>query len=90
MKPSNDTIAAIATAAGRGGIGVIRVSGGLAEDIAVKLSGKLPPPRVAQTAYFIDQQGRHLDHGLLLYFPAPNSFTGESIIEIHLLFWIKS
>ena len=83
MKPDNDTIAAIATAAGRGGIGVIRVSGGLAEDIAKQLCGKLPNPRVADTAYFKDKQDRHLDHGLILYFPAPNSFTGESIIEIH-------
>ncbi len=83
MKPDNDTIAAIATATGRGGIGIIRISGALAEEIAKVLTGKLSTPRVAEVAYFKDQQGRHLDQGLMLYFPAPVSFTGESIIEIH-------
>ncbi len=83
MKPSSDTIAAIATAAGRGGIGVIRLSGALSEHIATKLCDHLPAPRLAQFTYFRDHQGKHIDQGLILYFPAPNSFTGESVIEIH-------
>ena len=83
MKPSSDTIAAIATAPGRGGIGVIRISGNQSEHIATQLCGKLPAPRVAKFACFLDHQGKHIDQGLMIYFPAPGSFTGESVVEIH-------
>ena len=79
---SRDTIAAIATPPGAGGVGVIRISGSKASDIACALAGKLPAPRQATLAHFRDQQGSLLDQGLVLYFPAPNSFTGEDVIEL--------
>jgi tRNA modification GTPase len=78
-----DTIAAIATAPGRGGIGVIRVSGPAVPTIAHALLGKLPTPRHASIAVFRDAAGGALDHGLALYFPAPESFTGEHVLELH-------
>ena len=83
MSTDNDTIAAIATAAGRGGIGVIRVSGQLSEVIAKQLCGKLSLPRVAEFARFKNRAGKQIDQGLILYFPAPSSFTGEPVIELH-------
>ena len=82
MKASTDTIAAIATAAGRAGVGVIRISGVHAPAIATKLLGKLPPVRLATRAYFRDHDGSAIDDGLALYFAAPNSFTGEPILEL--------
>jgi tRNA modification GTPase len=78
-----DTIAAIATAAGRGGIGVIRVSGALSKTIAESLLKQLPTPRVATLRSFVDRDGVQIDHGLAFYFHAPNSFTGEDILELH-------
>lgn len=79
-----DTIAAIATAAGRGGIGVIRVSGALALSIAKTLSHRSRlQPRYAHLVRFFDGQNQVIDHGLLLAFPGPNSFTGEDVVELH-------
>ena len=77
-----DTITAIATPQGNGGIGIIRISGPTAADIAKQLCGYLPEPRVAVFRNFrnIDQQV--LDQGLLLYFPKPESFTGEDVVEL--------
>ena len=78
----DNTIAAIATPPGMGGVSVIRVSGKNAATIAQTLSGKLPVPRHATLATFRDAQGETVDQGLLLYFPAPHSFTGEEVIEL--------
>lgn len=80
--PSPDTIAAIATPPGRGGIGVVRVSGPAAPVIAARVAGALPAPRVATLAGFRDAKGAPLDQGLALYFPAPGSYTGEHILEL--------
>ncbi|OQW72548.1 MAG: tRNA uridine-5-carboxymethylaminomethyl(34) synthesis GTPase MnmE [Proteobacteria bacterium ST_bin11] len=78
-----DTIAAIATPPGNGGVGVIRISGPSAPGIAQSLTGKnLPKPRYAQYANFLDADGRVIDSGLLLYFAAPASFTGEQVVEL--------
>nr|WP_211168899.1 tRNA uridine-5-carboxymethylaminomethyl(34) synthesis GTPase MnmE [Aromatoleum toluvorans] len=77
-----DTIAAVATAPGRGGIGVIRVSGVALASMAQALTGKTPEPRTAGFVRFLDAEGRTLDEGLLLYFPAPHSFTGEDVLEL--------
>ncbi len=78
-----DTIAALATPPGCGGIAVVRVSGPLAPAIAGAVLGALPPPRQAVRRVFRDAAGAALDHGLALYFPAPHSFTGEHVLELH-------
>jgi tRNA modification GTPase len=83
VNATGDTIAALATPPGRGGIGVIRVSGPLAATIAREILGNLPRPRRAVLRPFRDADGRPLDHGLALYFPAPGSFTGEDVLELH-------
>ncbi|MDM8568970.1 tRNA uridine-5-carboxymethylaminomethyl(34) synthesis GTPase MnmE, partial [Thiotrichales bacterium HSG1] len=75
-------IAALATPAGRGGIGVIRISGSLVTEIAKVLLKKLPKPRYAAYSSFCDQESNLIDQGIALYFPAPNSFTGEDILEL--------
>ncbi|HNI74196.1 MAG TPA: tRNA uridine-5-carboxymethylaminomethyl(34) synthesis GTPase MnmE, partial [Accumulibacter sp.] len=72
----SQTIAAVATAPGRGGIGVVRVSGAGLAAFARALSGKIPEPRLASLTTFRDAAGQLIDSGLLLYFPAPRSFTG--------------
>lgn len=77
------TIAAIATPPGRGGIGVVRVSGPATRTIAEALLGKLPLPRVATFARFRAADGAPIDEGLALYFPAPHSYTGEGVLELH-------
>jgi tRNA modification GTPase len=79
---SRDTIAAVATPAGRGGIGVVRVSGALAPAIATKLVARLPEPRTAFHAVFRDAHGEAIDEGIALYFPAPHSYTGEAVLEL--------
>ncbi|WP_078085409.1 tRNA uridine-5-carboxymethylaminomethyl(34) synthesis GTPase MnmE [Microbulbifer mangrovi] len=78
---SKDTIAAVATPPGRGGIGVIRLSGAQAREIGEKLTGKSFKPRFAHYCDFAcgDQL---LDQGLALFFPGPNSFTGEDVVEL--------
>ena len=77
-----DTIAAIATAAGRAGIGVVRVSGAKTGQIAKAITGKNLSPRVATFSRFSDSAGRTLDEGIALFFPAPRSYTGEDILEL--------
>ena len=76
-----DTIAAPATPPGRGGIGIIRVSGPGAAGIAEAMAGGLPPARHATTTAFRGADGSALDYGILLYFAAPASFTGEDVVE---------
>ena len=78
-----ETIAAIATPPGRGGVGMVRVSGGLVQTIAAGVLGDVPQPRLAALRIFRDADGEMLDGGLALYFPAPNSFTGEDVLELH-------
>jgi tRNA modification GTPase len=78
----NDTIAAIATAPGRGGIGVVRVSGRNLRPLAQALLGKTPAARHAVKAAFVDAQGAPIDDGIALYFPAPRSYTGEDVLEL--------
>jgi len=77
-----DTIAAIASAPGRGAIGILRVSGPKVPDIARTLLGTLPAPRLASLSHFLAADGSILDEGLVLYFPAPASFTGEHVLEL--------
>jgi tRNA modification GTPase len=81
--PDDDTIAAIATATGNAGIGVIRISGPDAFRISHELTGVSPAPRQARLVTVRDHRGEPLDTGLLLHFPAPHSFTGEDVAELH-------
>jgi tRNA modification GTPase len=84
-KPT-DTIAAIATPPGRGGVGIVRVSGSDLRPFAAALTGRAPAsfvPRRAAGADFLAADGLPLDRGLLLFFPAPRSFTGEDVLELH-------
>lgn len=78
----NDLIAAIATAPGRGGVGVVRLSGPALRDLACTILGREPQPRHAHYAQFRDEDGRVIDSGLALYFPGPASFTGEDVLEL--------
>jgi tRNA modification GTPase len=82
MSAAHDTIAAIATAPGQGAIGILRLSGPIAGEIGRQIAGPLPPPRVAALRRFVDDSGAALDQGLLLWFPAPGSFTGEDQLEL--------
>ena len=83
MSASQPTIAAIATAPGRGGVGVIRLSGKNLLPLAQTLSGgKTPKPRTALYTDFLGGNGQPIDNGILLYFAAPASFTGEDVIEL--------
>lgn len=77
-----DTIVAAASPPGRGGVGVVRVSGPKVPEIAATLVGELPPARHATLARFQDQAGEPIDVGLALFFPAPNSYTGEHVVEL--------
>ncbi len=77
-----DTIAAIATAPGRGGIGIVRVSGPSLLPFAHALTGRQPSPRHAGFTRFLDGTGETIDEGLLIHFPGPASFTGEDVIEL--------
>ena len=77
-----ETIAAVATPAGRGGIGVVRVSGPRVPAIARKVTGGLPEPRRARHCLFRDAQGERVDEGMALYFQAPHSYTGEDVLEL--------
>lgn len=78
-----DTIAAIATPPGRGGIGIVRLSGPLARTIAKDVLGRLPQARHATYTKFLDAAGEPIDQGLVLFFPTPHSFTGEDVLELH-------
>ena len=82
MHPTDDTIAAIATAPGRGGIGVVRLTGKSVPDLAKQLLGFLPEARNAKLLRIRDKKGRDIDEALVIYFPAPRSFTGEHVLEI--------
>jgi tRNA modification GTPase len=81
-RPNNDVIAAIATAPGRGGIGVVRVSGRDLAAIVAGIVGQPLQPRYASFRRFRDGQGEILDEGIALYFQAPHSFTGEDVLEL--------
>ncbi|MEC8008895.1 MAG: tRNA uridine-5-carboxymethylaminomethyl(34) synthesis GTPase MnmE, partial [Pseudomonadota bacterium] len=72
-----DTIAAIATARGNGPVGIIRLSGPDSHAIAYTLSGSELTPRYAHYRSFLDSEGHAIDSGLAIYFPGPNSFTGD-------------
>ena len=78
-----ETIVAIATPPGRGGIGVIRLSGPVAASIGQALLGSLPAPRRAALRPFLDATGEQLDTGLAIWSPSPHSFTGEDVLELH-------
>jgi tRNA modification GTPase len=78
----SETIVAQATAPGRGGVGIVRVSGPNASLIAEKLLGTCPPPRLAQYLPFKDEHQHTIDQGIALFFKAPNSFTGEDVLEL--------
>jgi tRNA modification GTPase len=80
--PKPDTIAAIATAPGQGGIGVVRVSGANLKGLSFAITGRELIPRVATYTSFIDETGEILDQGIALHFTAPNSFTGEEVLEL--------
>jgi tRNA modification GTPase len=80
---STGTIVAAASPPGKGGIGIVRISGPDAERIARAILGSLPEPRTASYRTFRDAAGKRVDAGLALYFPAPASFTGESVLELH-------
>lgn len=80
MHPTT-TIAAIATAPGRGSVGIVRISGPLCLDLAAKIARLQPQARYAHYVPFYDKNNKLIDQGIILYFPAPNSFTGEDIIE---------
>jgi tRNA modification GTPase len=77
-----DTIAAIATAPGSGGIGVVRVSGPLSRDIANAVLGHCPAPRSAAYLAFNDGQGELIDRGIAIYYVTPHSYTGEDVLEL--------
>jgi tRNA modification GTPase len=79
---STDTIAALATAPGRAGVGIIRVSGPAVKTVAQAILHKLPKPRYADYLPFYDANTQVLDQGIALYFPGPNSFTGEDVLEL--------
>ncbi|OQW92779.1 MAG: tRNA uridine-5-carboxymethylaminomethyl(34) synthesis GTPase MnmE [Beggiatoa sp. IS2] len=82
MTEQPDTIVANATPPGRGGIGIVRVSGPLVPQLAKQLLRRLPLPRRATFAHFVDNDGETIDLGIALYFPAPHSFTGEDVLEL--------
>jgi tRNA modification GTPase len=83
MTPSTgDTIAAVSTAPGRGGIGIVRVSGPGCRGIAEIVVGRVPEPRLAELHRFLDAAGDPIDEGIALFFPAPNSLTGEDVLEL--------
>jgi tRNA modification GTPase len=79
---AGETIAAVATPAGRGGIGIVRVSGPLSKKVAESVVGRVPAPREATLARFRAADGAPLDEGIALFFPAPHSYTGEDVLEL--------
>ena len=82
MTTPQDTIVAVATPPGRGGVGIIRVSGDLCSKIANEVLGTTPPPRKAVYSEFKADQQQIIDSGIAIYFPAPYSFTGEHVLEL--------
>jgi tRNA modification GTPase len=83
IQNNNDDIVAIASAKGRGGVGIVRVSGTDISSYMDGVLGKSINPRLAAYSKFLDSSGSTIDEGIALYFPAPSSFTGESVIEFH-------
>jgi tRNA modification GTPase len=77
-----DTIAAIATGQGRAGVGMVRVSGKRLGQFAQALLGKPPTARLATRARFLGRDGEPIDDGIVLFFPAPASYTGEDVLEL--------
>ncbi|MAX50698.1 MAG: tRNA uridine-5-carboxymethylaminomethyl(34) synthesis GTPase MnmE [Methylophaga sp.] len=77
-----DTIVAVATAPGRGGVGVVRISGKQSAEIVSAICGKLPTPRYATFTHFRSAENEVIDEGIALYFPSPASFTGEDVVEL--------
>ena len=78
-----DTIVAAATPPGRGGVGIVRISGPKAPELAAIITGELPAPRRASFGRFLDAHQEPIDAGLALFFPAPYSYTGEHVLELH-------
>ena len=78
-----ETIVAAATPPGRGGVGIVRISGPKTPEIAAALLAELPPARQAKLARFLDGHHQPIDAGLALFFPAPHSYTGEHVLELH-------
>jgi tRNA modification GTPase len=78
-----DTIVAAATPPGRGGVGIVRISGPKAPELAAIIMGELPAPRRASFGRFLDAHQEPIDAGLALFFPAPYSYTGEHVLELH-------
>jgi tRNA modification GTPase len=82
LELTNDTIVAQATPPGRGGVGIVRVSGPAAKTVAERMLGYCPAPRKAEYLPFKDLKGAVLDEGIALFFQGPNSFTGEDVLEL--------
>ena len=82
LPPTADPIAAIATAPGRGAVGIVRVSGRGLMPLAQAITGRALAPRVASYGPFRDADGGPIDHGLAIHFPAPHSYTGEDVLEL--------
>src|SRR4029077_10714905 len=78
-----DTIVAAATPPGRGGVGIVRLSGPKVPEVAAVMLGELPQARHVTFARFLDAQHEPIDAGLALFFPAPHSYTGEHVLELH-------
>lgn len=83
MTNSTDTIVSAATPPGTGGVSIVRLSGNEAAKIGQQMLGELPQPRLASLRRFSGPDGEPIDKGIALYFPAPGSFTGEPIVELH-------
>lgn len=82
MTPTQDTIAAIATAPGAGGVGIVRLSGPRAQAISETVCARALSPRRAHHVRFLDADGGTIDDGIALSFPGPASFTGEDVVEL--------
>jgi tRNA modification GTPase len=83
LQQTTDTIAAIATGVARGGVGIVRISGVNLSNMTVALLGQTLVPRVATYLTFRDDEQEVLDQGLAIYFPAPHSYTGQDVLELH-------
>jgi tRNA modification GTPase len=83
MKNETETIVAAATPPGRGGVAIVRISGPLVHHIAFSLTQKKLKPRYATYTHFLDESAQAFDEGIALFFPAPHSFTGEDVLELH-------
>lgn len=82
ISKNSETIAAIATPSGKGGVGIIRISGQQATSIAEKILGQIPSPRTATYSHFYSESGEEVDRGIAILFKQPNSFTGEDVLEL--------